>query len=138
MCHHIPGPIENRTFSTLVVRAKTREQAFITAQIPVNASKVETALYANGKHRSVGDTSQKREKVTVGVYTSVERVKDQADGGIMWEMATASDAKGWLPMSVQKMGVPGAVVKDVGLLVGWVAERRKQEEAELAVGAGDT
>lgn len=41
------------------------------------------------------------------------------DQNIEWVMATASDAKGWLPMWVQKLGVPSAVVKDVGLFVGW-------------------
>jgi len=40
-------------------------------------------------------------------------------------MATASDAKGNLPMAVQKMGVPGAVVKDVGFFMKWVGERRR-------------
>ncbi|KAK5001832.1 hypothetical protein LTR39_006844, partial [Cryomyces antarcticus] len=57
-----------------------------------------------------------------GEYVSIERVKMEGsqigDGGdgdrdrVVWEMATASDAKGWLPMALQKLGVPGAVVKD--------------------------
>ena len=38
-------------------------------------------------------------------------------------MATASDAKGWLPMWVQKLGVPGAVVKDVGLFIRWIRNK---------------
>lgn len=46
------------------------------------------------------------------------------DLDIEWIMATTSDAKGWLPMWAQKMGVPGAVVKDVGLFVKWVSEHR--------------
>ena len=44
---------------------------------------------------------------------------------IEWVMATASDAKGWLPMWLQKTSVPGAVVKDVGFFVDWVMKRRK-------------
>ena len=40
-------------------------------------------------------------------------------------MTTASDAKGWLPMWVQKLGVPGAVVKDVGLFMKWVVGLRR-------------
>jgi hypothetical protein len=40
-------------------------------------------------------------------------------------MATASDAKGILPMAVQKMGVGPAVIKDVGLFIGWTAKRRQ-------------
>ena len=35
-------------------------------------------------------------------------------------MATTSDAKGWLPMYLQKLGVPGAVIKDVGLFMKWI------------------
>lgn len=46
------------------------------------------------------------------------------DQNLEWVMATASDAKGWLPMWAQKMGVPSAVVKDVGLFIGWVKTRR--------------
>ncbi len=45
------------------------------------------------------------------------------DQNVEWVMATASDAKGWLPMWVQKLGVPGAVVKDVGLFIRWVRSR---------------
>ena len=43
-------------------------------------------------------------------------------------MATASNARGSLPMWAQKMGVPGAVVKDVGLFMKWVGGRRKGAE----------
>ena len=46
------------------------------------------------------------------------------DLNIEWVMATASDAKGWLPMWAQKLGVPSAVVKDVGLFLGWVVTKR--------------
>lgn len=46
------------------------------------------------------------------------------DQTIEWTMATASDAKGWLPMWVQKLGIPGAIVKDVGLFIGWIAKQR--------------
>jgi len=44
---------------------------------------------------------------------------------VLWEMGTASDAKGWLPMSIQKMALPGAIVKDVGWFIGWNAKRRE-------------
>ena len=48
-------------------------------------------------------------------------------------MATASDAKGNLPMFVQKFGVPGAVLKDVGFFIGWT-EKRRELQAELGQG----
>lgn len=47
---------------------------------------------------------------------------------IEWVMATASDAKGWLPMWAQKLGVPSAVVKDVGLVIGWLASIRTHSD----------
>jgi len=52
------------------------------------------------------------------------------DQTIEWTMATASDAKGWLPMWAQKLGVPGAIVKDVGLFIGWVAKGRESGAVE--------
>ena len=79
-----------------------------------------------------GQTPQQKQKVVIGQYVSVERcrVLKTADGengkvgDVVWDMATASDAKGWLPMAVQKLGVPGAVVKDVGFFMKWIHERR--------------
>ena len=40
-------------------------------------------------------------------------------------MATASDANGWLPMWVQKLGIPGAIVKDVGYFMKWILDERR-------------
>ena len=36
-------------------------------------------------------------------------------GKVEWMMAVASDASGVLPMWAQKLGLPGAIAKDVGL-----------------------
>ena len=47
------------------------------------------------------------------------------DQNLEWLMATASDAKGWLPMFIQTLGVPGAVIKDVGLFMKWIASVRR-------------
>lgn len=126
MCHHIPFPCLNRVFAVLVITAKTSEHDFIVVQIPVNTADFPDAnvLYTNGRHRRDGGDAQKRKKIVIGEYVSVERVKLTADEEIVWEMATASDAKGWLPMPLQKLGVPGAVVKDVGLFLDWTAQRR--------------
>ncbi|KAI9663458.1 MAG: hypothetical protein M1831_002467 [Alyxoria varia] len=125
MCHELPGPLNKRLFTTLVVRAKTRAQSFVVAQIPVDISNVSQALYANGRHRTDGDSEKTRDKMTFGIYTSIERVKDQDDGHMMWEMAVASDAGGFLPMPVQKVSIPGAVAKDVGLVMDYLAKRRQ-------------
>lgn len=124
MLHDLPAPLEHRAFSTLVVSAKTGADSFVVAQVPVDISKVQTAMYSNGRHRTEADSAQKKAKVVQGKYVSVERVKNLPEG-ISWEMATASDAGGWLPMPMQKMGVPGAIVKDVGFVMKWASERRK-------------
>ncbi|KAK4987588.1 hypothetical protein LTR66_005002 [Elasticomyces elasticus] len=129
MCHHIPFPLYNRTFAVVVIMAatpKTYPNSFIVVQVPVDISKLPAAMYSNGRNRQEGDSARKRKKVVLGEYVSVERVKAMKHGEdkITWEMATASDAKGWLPMWAQKMGVPGAVVKDVGLFMDWTAKRR--------------
>ena len=58
------------------------------------------------------------------IYTSIEHAQILPDQNIQWVMATASDAKGWLPMWMQKLGVPGAVVKDVGLFMKWIGDIR--------------
>lgn len=128
MAHKIPPPLTNRVFPVVIITAKNTSKSphsFIVVQIPVDISNVPSALYANGRHKTEGDTAQKKKDVTMGVYVSVERCEHEENGHVKWMMATASDAKGVLPMWMQKMGVPAAVVKDVGLLVDWLDKRRK-------------
>lgn len=126
MCHHIPPPLNNRVFSVAVVTARTTSTetpSFLVVQVPVDIAQVPTAMYSNGKNKQSADTAEKKKSVTVGQYVSIERVEKQGDK-IEWQMATASDAKGNLPMWAQKMGVPGAVVKDVGLFLDWTGKNR--------------
>lgn len=115
MVHKIPAPLNNRVFPVLVMTAKKVSPAptFLVVQIPVATQGLPNAKYHNVP------------KMTGGMYTSIERGELVEEGRrVQWQMATASDAKGVLPMWAQKMGVPGAVVKDVGLFIQWVAERR--------------
>ncbi len=67
--------------------------------------------------------------VVVAAYASVERVRKLPgwDGEIEWLMATASDARGVLPMWVQTLAVPGQIAKDVGLFLSWLARERTGE-----------
>lgn len=136
MGHKIPTPLAPRVFSVLVVRGKPSASrppiqnirdanGFVTAQIPVDLSQCQAAFYANGRHLTEGEDAVKKAKVVMGEYVSVERVRKQHDGEIVWEMATASDAKGNLPMFAQKMGVPPSVIKDVGLFIKWSQDERK-------------
>lgn len=85
----------------------------MVVQIPVDTKNIDKAKYF------------KDSKVTNGVYCSIER-GELVEGGakVKWQMGTASDAKGILPMWAQKLGVPGAVVKDVGLFIDWCEKQR--------------
>jgi hypothetical protein len=117
MVHHIPPPLNDRVFPVLVLTART-ERDFLVVQIPVDTSKIPGAKYSSGK-------GEGGKKVQEGMYTSIERGMLVEEGKkVKWQMATASDAKGILPMWAQKMGVPGAVVKDVGLFIEWTGKRR--------------
>ncbi|KAF6227348.1 hypothetical protein HO133_008792 [Letharia lupina] len=124
MCHELPAMLSNRVFPVLVVTAKRGKHSFVVVQIPVDISGLTVAMYSNGRNLRKGDSAVKRKKPVLGVYTSIERCQMLPDQNVEWVMATASDAKGWLPMWAQKMGVPSAVVKDVGLFIGWVKTRR--------------
>lgn len=127
MAHNIPPPLNNRVFTVLVTTARSQISplSFIVVQIPVDISRIGTALYSNGRHKTDGDTSQKRKDVQIGEYVSIERCElIESNSRIKWQMATASDAKGVLPISIQKMAVPGSVVKDVGFFIDWTQKRR--------------
>lgn len=67
------------------------------------------------------------ESIFSSVYTSIERGILRDSKEIEWIMATASDAKGVLPMWAQKLGVPGAVVNDVGFFMKWTADNRAKK-----------
>ncbi|KAF2456636.1 hypothetical protein BDY21DRAFT_345681 [Lineolata rhizophorae] len=133
MCHSIPTPLCNRTFTVLVASFAVSPAVSLVAQIPVDLStfpaafRQEHVMYANGRHRQAGASGAGRGQMVVGEYVSVERItRVEQDGKkhVRWEMATASDAKGWLPAGMQKLGIPGAIRKDVGLFLRWTADRR--------------
>jgi hypothetical protein len=130
MCHNIPPPLNNRVFPTLVVTGRsttsaTTSPSFLVVQMPVgDISKVDQAMYSNSKHKESTD-SQKKKNITFGEYVSIERAELIEEGAkVKWQMATASDAKGVLPMFVQKKAIPGAIVKDVGFFIDWTQKRR--------------
>lgn len=69
------------------------------------------------KDPETGETSEHKHK------PSAHHIHSH-DGGpeeeIEWVMATASDARGGIPIVFQRMGIPGAIVKDVGLFLKWI------------------
>lgn len=140
MAHKIPPPLNNRVFSVAVATAKSSDASrFLVVQVPVDIRLIDKALYANGRNKRDGDEAIKRKEVHLGQYVSIERC-EVVDGGakVQWQMGTSSDAGGVLPMFVQKMAVPGAIVKDVSLFMEWIEKKRrgKGEAANAPAGNG--
>ena len=60
------GVLQPRVFSVLVICALKGTDSFIVAQIPVDLSQLDEALYSNGKNLQQGDNPQKRKKIVLG------------------------------------------------------------------------
>lgn len=125
MKHKIPPPLRPRVFCVLQVSCTStgQGQEFVVVSVPVKD--VSTGVWKEKAELSVD------KGVVVGAYAAVERVRRVCgEGGskaeVEWVMATASDAKGVLPMWVQTKAVPGQVAKDVKLFLGWVDGERKK------------
>lgn len=132
MCHKIPPPLSNRVFAVVVVTGKKPNNGgLIVVQIPVDLSKVQAARYSNGANKKDKELKGEQKKgVVVGEYVSIERCRvEQPEGTVVWEMATASDAKGWLPMALQKPALPGKITLDVGLFMDWIEKHRTKGAA---------
>ncbi|OAP62345.1 hypothetical protein AYL99_04548 [Fonsecaea erecta] len=129
MCHGTPPPTSPRCFPVLVATASISADEFLAVTVPVTlGTGVHDAIYSSGRNTRDGKTSQQRKSVVLGVYTAIEIVR-RKDGDpnvgknwdeVEWIMATASDAKGNLPMWMQKMGVPGMIAKDVSYFLKWI------------------
>jgi hypothetical protein len=123
MVHSMPGPLlKDRLFTILAVSGypASDPDSFVTLTVPLDvgakatATEIPSAKYAGSA------------AVVQAQYVSIEYVHKTADGSIVWEMATASDAKGNLPMALQKLGIASAITKDVGLFLGWVDKNRSE------------
>ncbi|KAL8731751.1 MAG: hypothetical protein Q9166_003198 [cf. Caloplaca sp. 2 TL-2023] len=133
ICHKLPFPLSTRVFPVLVVTAMTGTQDFIVVQLPIKLDTLPEAFYSNGRNLKEGDNALRRKKPIPGVYTSIERCVLRPDNQIEWTMATTSDAKGWLPMWTQKLGVPGAIAKDVGFVMEWISGKRAARDISSKV-----
>ena len=126
MCHHVPFPLLNRVFAVVVVTGRKTGKELVVVQIPIDLSRISAARYSSGAHKKDSSLQRRQRKgVVIGEYVSVERCRLDAEE-VVWEMATASDAKGYLPMSIQKMALPGKITVDVGLFIGWIDGVRKK------------
>ena len=138
MVHAIQFPLAPRLFSTLILTARDSPSSFLTLQIPVDLSSVSSAKYSNGSNRTSGKTAQEKKKTVTGRYVSVERCrKVETDGvsAVHWDMATASDAAGNLPIFVQKIAMGSVIAKDVEYVMDWAAMSRRGEPKVTSGGA---
>ncbi|RNJ59318.1 hypothetical protein D7B24_002696 [Verticillium nonalfalfae] len=120
MRHAMPGGLlRDRVFGTVMVAAAVRgRDEFVVVSVPLR----------DLQGSDLGGLV-KEKGIIVGAYVSVERIRRTELGQIEWLMATASDAKGVLPMWVQTRAVVGVVAKDVELFLSWIADRRDKGEA---------
>ena len=143
MCHATPPPTTARCFPVLVATASLNENEFIAVTVPVNlGTSVSSAFYSNQRNLKEGKTPQQRKSVVLGIYAAVETVKRRPVEGseqgmegheVEWIMATASDAKGNLPMWMQKMSLPGMVPKDVSYFMKWIRSVPEEEVEAVKV-----
>lgn len=138
MKHRIPAPLKPRVFPVLqLIASAVPAQAQAQAQVRARDEFVVVSVpVADLAAHELGSLS-KEGGVVVGAYAAVERVRkeDGAKGDVEWLMATASDAKGVLPMWVQTRAVPGQIAKDVALFLGWIEGERRAKEGVEALDA---
>lgn len=130
----MPIPLRNRYFSELVATARVIDDAaegkesLLLVQVPVDLTTgpaIPSSLYGSRRHRTEGLTAEQRQRIVRGEYVSVERVFWDEEGNIAWDVATVSDARGWIPTAMQKRVIPGTIAKDVGNFMGWRDRLRK-------------
>ncbi|KAF2658269.1 hypothetical protein K491DRAFT_624954 [Lophiostoma macrostomum CBS 122681] len=132
MYHGIPAPLNDRVFSVLLVSgvlAKTAEggrEESLVLQIPVDLASFPEDAITSQNEAKVGKS------LVQGEYASVEKVVRVGEES-QWVMATASNAKGVLPMWVQKKAVPGEIVKDVEYVYGFIEKHRSELVGESGV-----
>ncbi|KPI45760.1 uncharacterized protein AB675_527 [Cyphellophora attinorum] len=114
------------------------KQKFVVVTVPVVLEKVKASFYASYRNMKEGKDEKQKRPVVQGLYAAVEtctlRAKTSAatatsDGAaavaeeeeeVEWIMSTASDAKGNLPMWMQKLALPGQLPKDVSYFMKWI------------------
>lgn len=138
MKHKIPPPLKPRVFPVLQLVASAVPGGDDSGAGTAGAERDEFVVVsvtvsdlATGRLKDKAALSAEK-GVVVGAYVSVERVRrlpgqGEDKGKIEWIMATASDAKGVLPMFLQTKAVPGQIAKDVGMFLGWVDKERAKK-----------
>ncbi|KAH7131948.1 hypothetical protein B0J11DRAFT_520416 [Dendryphion nanum] len=115
------------------------QDEFVVVQLPIAITSLPDIVKNRSHHRVPGSPSYQRDPeradakqkqklgkaLVYGEYVSVEKVARVRKGEKTenhWAMATMSDAKGVLPLWVQRKAVPGEIVKDVEYVLKYIAE----------------
>ncbi|KAF3909014.1 hypothetical protein ABW21_db0207223 [Orbilia brochopaga] len=121
--HRFPWPLSERVFPILLILATAigrKELLIISIPIKVASDVTGTNIKTKEAVTVIGP------KVTIGQYVAVERVQfqaattDDAKPRVIWDMATASDASGNIPMAMQRLGVGREIFKDVEAFLDYV------------------
>jgi hypothetical protein len=133
MCHEVPKPLSPRMFAVLVITASVvgqrwmesgDEEQFVAVTVPVYLPPgTKAAFYSSFRNYKEGENEKQKSHVVQGLYCAVETCTLRKKGDseeVDWIMGTASDAKGNLPMFIQKLALPGAVPKDVSYFMKWI------------------
>lgn len=117
------------------------DKEFLVVQLPVDITSLPDVVKNRSHHRVPGSPTYQRDPeradekqkgklgraLVYGQYVSVEKVSRVRGSDDRWEnhwkMATISDAKGVLPLWVQRKAVPGEIVKDIEYIFGYVGRR---------------
>jgi hypothetical protein len=154
--HSLPWPFNDRVFTVLVLTARQigKEQFYIIEVpvkpgLPLQSSERKShfvercGISRYDSQHPTGDQKRKQGKRLVhGVYCSVNRVTEvehlpyyRIQPGdskpVRWQMATASDAKGLIPMWIQKIEVPKKIAKDVPYFLDWIRRWHHWRQAQV-------
>ncbi|KAJ6259650.1 hypothetical protein Dda_5288 [Drechslerella dactyloides] len=124
--HQLPWPLSERVFPILLILATAvdnRELMIISMPIKIASDIKGTNI------KSQESVNVITPKVTIGQYVAVERVlyrpatASDAKPQVIWDMATASDASGNIPMAIQRRGVGREIFKDVEAFLDYVHKK---------------
>ncbi|KAF2259832.1 hypothetical protein CC78DRAFT_51114 [Lojkania enalia] len=148
MFHRMPGPITHRVFTQLVISANNTKyvqnrkfpvQELYVVQFPMDVSTIPAPFLQSRSHvdnrdkfmvPTVHQASKFRNKCLVrGMYTSVENMyANNRRGELVWSMATASDARGRLPLWAQNRAIPSKIAKDVRFVLKYMVNIENRNE----------
>jgi hypothetical protein len=147
MRHRAGHPVvKDRVFALLQMTAAAMEDPGDDSAAAISRREKPEFIVVNipvvDMHSSQHGALVKEKDVVVGAYVSVERfsrLHAHDPPSTEWIMATASDARGALPMWLQTMAVPGAISKDVPMFLTWMAKERQTQDGNPEVqGENDT